>query len=225
LDSEVLEKFVQDIATITDAITREEGPWVASELRRIRKKLVILYRKGAVKINHSVMEMVCAKHLLKKGYNVDLEKQLSDILVCDLFGRKGESTEIVEIETGFVPPDHALDPVESSAARIASKIARYSPFAEKFALGTPPHNLLSIPELFLQPPRFRSNEDTAKMKQLLDKYYNTPAISKEQIANARLQMIYVVNVDNGETREVDPAEYYRIWKQASFVGKGTLDLP
>ena len=214
-----MEKFVQDIATVTDAISREEGPHISSELRRLRKKLIILYRKGAVKINHSVMEVVCAKHLIKKGYSVDVEKQLSDILVCDLFGRKGESTEIVEIETGFVPPDHALDPVEFSRARIASKIARYSAYAEKFALGTPPYNMVLIPELFLIPPRFRNMNDIAKVKHFLDKYYTMPAISKEQIANARLQMIYIVNADNGETTEVDPTEYYRACSAASFASR------
>lgn len=202
-------------------LTREEGPYISSELRRLTKKLVILYRKGAVKINHSVMEVVCAKHLIRKGYSVDIEKQLSDILVCDLFGRKGESTEIVEIETGFVPPDHALDPVEFSMARVASKIARYSSYAEKFALGTPPYSMVLIPELFLVPPRFRKKEDVARLKQLLDKYYTMPAISNEQIGNARLQMVYIVNANTGETTEVDPIEYYKACSRASFAWKDT----
>lgn len=207
---------MQDVAIITEKLCRDEGAHITRELNHLRKKLVILYRKGVVKINHSVMELVCAKHLIKKGYFVDVEKQLSDILVCDLFGKKGESTEVVEIETGFVPPDHALDPVQSSTARIASKIARYSLFAEKFSLGTPPHNMLPIPELFLMPPRFRQRHDIERLKRLLDIYYTSPAITSEQIANARLQMIYVVNADNGQTVEVDPLEYHRACRIASF---------
>jgi len=213
----LLEKFVQDVAVITEKLCRDEGIHVSKELNRLRKKLVILYRKGVVKINHSVMELVCAKHLIKKGYFVDTEKQVSDILVCDLFAKRGDSTEVVEIETGFVPPDHALDPVQSSTARIASKIARYSQFAEKFSLGTPPHSLLPIPDLFLIPPHFRKRSDIEKLKRLLDKYYTSPAISIEQIANARLQMIYIVNADTGQTTEVDPLEYHRVGRVASFA--------
>ena len=211
-----MEKFVQDIAVITEKLCRDEGAHVSEELNGLRKKLVILSRKGVVKINHSVMELVCAKHLIKKGYDVDIEKQVSDILICDLFVKKGESTEVVEIETGFVPPDHALDPAQSSTARIASKIARYSQFAEKFSLGTPPYNLLPIPDLFSILPRFRKRSDIGELKRLLDKYYLSPAISMEQIANARLQMIYIVNADTGQTTEVDPLEYDRVCKIASF---------
>jgi hypothetical protein len=216
-----LEKFVQDVAIITEKLCRDEGNHVSNELNRLRKKLVILYRKGVVKINHSVMELVCAKHLIKKGYFVDTEKQVSDILVCDLFAKKGDSSEVVEIETGFVPPDHALDPVQSGTARIASKIARYSQFAEKFSLGTPPHNLLPIPELFLVPPRFRKRDDVEKLKRLLDKYYTSPEVRIEQITNARLQMIYIVNADTGHTAEVDPLEYHRIAKMAGFAKQDT----
>jgi len=213
----LLEKFVQDVAVITEKLCRDEGIHVSKELNRLGKKLVILYRKGVVKINHSVMELVCAKHLIKKGYFVDTEKQVSDILVCDLFAKRGDSTEVVEIETGFVPPDHALDPVQSSTARIASKIARYSQFAEKFSLGTPPHSLLPIPDLFLIQPRFRKRSDIEKLKRLLDKYYTSPEIRLEQIANARLQMIYIVNADTGQTTEIDPLEYHRVGRVASFA--------
>jgi hypothetical protein len=214
-----LEKFVQDVAIITEKLCRDEGIYVSKELNRLRKKLVILYRKGVIKINHSAMELVCAKHLIKKGYIVDTEKQVSDILVCDLFAKKGDFTEVVEIETGFVPPNHALDPMQSSTARIASKIARYSQFAEKFSLGTPPHNLLPIPDLFLIPPRFRKRSDVEILKRLLDKYYISPEIRIEQIANARLQMIYIVNADTGQTTEANPLEYHRVCKMAGFGGR------
>ena len=45
-----------------------------------------------------------------------------------LFGKKGDGTAIIEIETGFTPPEHALDTVDYYAARIVSKIARYSKY-------------------------------------------------------------------------------------------------
>ncbi len=178
-----MEKFVQDIAVITEKLCRDEGVHVSEELNSLRKKLVILSRKSIVKINLSVMELVCAKHLIKKGYDVDIEKQVSDILVCDLFVKKGESTEVVEIETGFVPPDHALDPAQSSTARIASKIARYSQFAEKFSLGTPPT------AYFLFPIYFRSCHALGT-KVILGNSKNclTSIICRQQLAWNRLAM-------------------------------------
>ena len=60
-----------------------------------------------------------------------LKRPISDILVCDLFGKKGEGTAIIEIETGFTPPEHALDTVDYYTARIVSKIARYSKYCGK----------------------------------------------------------------------------------------------
>ena len=57
--------------------------------------------RNLVKINHSAMELVCAKHLIRYGYKVDVEKQLTDILICDVYAEKGDGAAIVEIETGL----------------------------------------------------------------------------------------------------------------------------
>jgi hypothetical protein len=56
-----------------------------------------LYMVNLVKINHSVMELVCAKSLIKMDYDAQVEHKLSDILVCDFYGVKGEGSFIVEI--------------------------------------------------------------------------------------------------------------------------------
>ena len=56
------------------------------------------------------MELVCARHLIKYGYAVDVER-LNEILICDLYATKGEGEAIVEIETGFIPPEHAGSPI------------------------------------------------------------------------------------------------------------------
>lgn len=95
----------------------------------VKNRLIELYKRNIVKINHSVMELVCARHLIRYGYSVDVEKRLTDILVCDVYATKGDGEAVVEIETGFVPPEHALDPLSYYTARITSKIARYSKFA------------------------------------------------------------------------------------------------
>ena len=94
------------------------------------------------------MELICAMHLIRYGYHVDVEKQLTDSLVCDVFATKGDGQVIIEIETGFMPPEHALDPFSYYVSRIASKISRYSKHASEFIMATPGVNLLPIPVLF-----------------------------------------------------------------------------
>ncbi len=37
---------------------------------------------------------------------------VSDILVCDIYAKKGGGHTIIEIETGFTPPEHAMDTVD-----------------------------------------------------------------------------------------------------------------
>ena len=115
--------------------------------------------------------MICAANLITKGYSVEVEKSVSDILVCDIFAKKGDGTTIIEIETGFTPPDHALDTVDYYKARIISKIARYSKHCSKFSLATPVIGVLPIPKLFLDPPHVRHKDEISKIKYFCNKFY------------------------------------------------------
>jgi hypothetical protein len=153
------------------------------------------------------MELVCAKHLIRYGYSVDVEKQLTEILVCDVYAEKGEGIAIVEIETGFIPPEHALDPLAYYAARIASKIARYSKYANEFVLATTPVSVLPIPALFKRPPRDRRPSEVRQIKQLCDRYYMNPPVTEDELLNARVHMIYIINTDAGKVAEMDVDSY------------------
>jgi hypothetical protein len=174
----------------------------------VRNRLIDLYRRNLVKINHSAMELVCAKHLVRYGYTVDVEKQLTDILICDVYAEKGDGAAIVEIETGFIPPEHALDPLSYYSARIASKIARYSKYANQFVLATPPVSILPIPSLFRRPPRDRRPNEIKKVKALCDKYYKNPPVTEDEILNGRLHIIYIINIDAGKVVEMDIDSYF-----------------
>ncbi len=176
------------------------------KLEALKERLVILHKENRVKINHSVMELVCAKHLVRRGYSVNVECLL-DGLSCDLYGTKGLGNMVVEVETGFIPPDHALDPLTYCEARIASKITRYSGYSNRFCLGTPPHYTLPIPSELTRPPRSRTEEDVKRVKSLCDLYYKNPPVSLEEIENARLHTIYVIDVDNIAVYETDPESY------------------
>ncbi len=202
-----LERFTEDIEHVAAKLSNNEEQPVLKRINYVKQRLIELYKRNLVKINHSVLELICAKHLIKYGYDVDVERQLNDVLICDIYASKGDNVFIVEIETGFVPPEHALDPIAYSAARVASKISRYSAFAGKFALATPLLSILPVQELFLKPPRYRSKDDIAKVKALCDRYYSNPPIGMEEIKNARLHSIMLINADDARVVEVDPDTY------------------
>lgn len=202
-----MEKFDADLENLVSSITRDLNEQTASEVRALRDRLIHLHNLKLVKINHSVMELLCAKNMILEDYEVELEKDLGGDLSCDLYGRKGDSTTIVEVETGFVPPDHALDPATYNLTRVASKIARYSQYADKFALGSPPYNLLQIPKAFLKPPRDREPDEVNRIKDLCDRYYTNPPISLSEIGNARLHAIYVIDIDEETVRQVNQEDY------------------
>jgi hypothetical protein len=204
-----IEKFDEDLAFLFSKLGQSLQNAEKERLERLRDRLVTLHRENLVKINHSVMELVCAKHLILKDYEVDIEHPMEGGLTCDLFATKGYGSLIVEIETGFIPPEHALDPSAYIEARIASKIVRYSSKAGKFALGIPPHYILKFPETFIVPPRKREERNLRAIKKFCDLYYQNPPVTIEEVMNARLQAVYVVDVDNAQVREVAPEDYLK----------------
>lgn len=219
-----MNKFEEDILKAITQIGDKYGKEIASKLDGMYKKLCKLYEANMVKINHSVMEVVCATDLIIKGYEADVEYRLNDILTCDVYGVKGDGNIIIEIETGFVPPEHALDPNTYLLARVVSKIARYSAFAKKFGIGTPPHNIVQVPYVFLKPPRDRTKEEILYIKRICDLYYTKPPVSFEEILNARLYMIYVINVDEVAVSELSPQEYYELVKQMMKLKNASYSL-
>ncbi|KON30895.1 hypothetical protein AC482_02615 [miscellaneous Crenarchaeota group-15 archaeon DG-45] len=183
-----------------------------AKMMRLRDDLLRLQERNVVKINHSVMELLCAKYLIQGGFEVELEHNL-DGVSCDLYAVKGLGSLIVEVETGFVPPEHALDPQTYLRARIASKITRYSGYANKFCLGTPPYYIVQVPPALTKPPRFRAPEEIASIKGLCDLYYTSPPVTLEEIRNARLHSIYTLDVDSVSVRE---------WEINEYMGKAAL---
>lgn len=201
-----LDIFEKDIDTTIEKMKCELNLGEIEKLLRLKERLLQLHKRNVVKINHSVMEIVCGKHLIKSGFEVELEYNLNGIS-CDIYALKGYGVLIVEIETGFVPPEHALDPYIYLRARIASKVTRYSSYANKFCLATPPHYVMQVPPALAKPPRSRTPEEIIAIKKLCDLYYKSPPVTFEEIKNARLHSIYALDVDNVSVRELDVSEY------------------
>ncbi|MFP3951350.1 MAG: hypothetical protein ACLFVP_04310 [Candidatus Bathyarchaeia archaeon] len=203
---------MDDIDVVIERFRGELSPQEEERVMLLRKRLDDLNHLNKVKINHSVMELICAKYLIKDGFNVELEYTVNDVST-DVYAEKGYGSLIVEVETGFVPPEHALDPQTYLKARIASKITRYSGYANKFVLASTPYYIMQIPASLTKPPRFRNTDEVDIIKKLCDLYYSNPPVSLEEIRNARLHSIYVVDVDNAKIRE---------WEINEYMGKAAL---
>jgi hypothetical protein len=202
-----LKKFQNDVVEMSEKLSKNLKENDISKLNYVRQQLIEMYKKNLVKINHSILELICASTLISRGYAVEVEKDVTDILVCDIFAKKGGGNTIIEIETGFTPPEHAMDTIDYFSARIMSKIARYSQHCSKFSLATPAVGLLPISKIFLLPPNARKKEDVQKIKDLCDRYYKNPPINYDDILNAHLHSIYLINIDKGFAKELDPQGY------------------
>ncbi|MDV3277959.1 MAG: hypothetical protein LYZ69_05770 [Nitrososphaerales archaeon] len=202
-----VKKFRADMYELGNRACKDDNEATLAKVLATADILIGLYKKNLVKINHSVLELVCAHSLIKDGYEVKVEQRLDKQLVCDVYGKRGDGALIVEIETGFIPPEAALRPATYAQSRIASKLARYSRFAGKFALGTTSSYVLDFSPFFVKPPRFRSLDEAAAIKRLTDMYYDKPAISLQELLYARIHSVFVIDVDNASTREVDPETY------------------
>ena len=205
-----LEKFRDDVYELTEKLSRHLPENDVPKLNYVRQRLIELYQENLVKINHSVLELICASNLISRGYVVDAEKSVSDILVCDIFAEKGDGTTIIEIETGFTPPGHALDTIDYYTARIISKIARYSQYCSKFSLATPVMGVLPIPKIFLIPPHARDKKEIEIAQSLCNRFYKNPPIKYEEILNAKLHSVYLIHTDKGFSKELDPCSYLEL---------------
>ncbi len=211
------QEFDEDLTVLLSRLTSDCDEEVKNKLATLKDWLVNLRKENIVKINHSIMELVCAKYLIEKGYDVLLEHPLNELLTCDLFGTKGLGNLIVEVETGFIPPENALAPLTYTSARLASKIIRYSSFAGKFALGVPPHYILPFPRALAKPPRNREDWEIHQIKRLCDAYYHKPPVTFEEIRNARIHEIYIIDVDHAKVQEIEPEAYLKRAMQRGIV--------
>jgi len=201
-------KLIEELLIVSKTLCSQMDDKQCSMIRKIRNELIQLARKKLIKSNHTIMELIIAAFLIKKGYDISVEKVLEKDLICDIFAEKDGKRLIVEVETGFVPPSNSLDPILYRVTREISKVVRYSGYAEYFALATLPYHILQLPEFLFFPPAMRSPSLIAKTKALLDKYYKNPPIPVEKIKNAKLDYVYITIVDEYKVIEYTAKEYY-----------------
>jgi len=73
-----IEKFSRDINKVFIKTWKDTSMEITNSLKRLKEKLIKMHSNGLVKINHSVMELIVAKRLLLKGYEVDVERQIAE---------------------------------------------------------------------------------------------------------------------------------------------------
>ena len=66
--------------------------------------------------------------------------------------------------------------------------------------------------MFLLSPKDRSTEQVSKIKKICDRFYKHPQIKFEEIQNARIDSVYLINTDKGFSKEIDPEEYLNLTK-------------
>ncbi len=204
-----MDVFKARLERLYEELSNGLKPPEAGNLLSIVKLICKLWDRRAVKSNHSVMEIVCAWHLIRQGYKVQVEVDLENDLICDLYAIKDGDSLIVEIETGFVPPENAFDPLTYRLARILGKVARYCSYTDFFALATPPYHILQIPEFLVLDKEERSLRDGLRLKKIIDKYYKNPPVDLWDVMQSKVDFIYIVDVDQRQVYEFLPIEYFR----------------
>jgi len=198
----------EDVEHVIEELSRRLDADKAGRLRRLGGRLLELALRRVVSSNHTVIELIVAAHLLSEGYDVEVEHVLAPNLVCDIYAFKDGKSMIVEVETGFVPPENSVDPLAFRMARELSKVARYSGYSDYFAMATPPFHILQLPYLIFMPPREREGLGLLRLKRVIDEYYRKPPVSYEELLGARLHYVYVVLVDMFEAVRLTAREYY-----------------
>ena len=65
-------------------------------------------------------------------------------------------------------------------------------------------------KIILKAPKDRKPEEVQKIKNLVDRFYKNPPIAIEDILNAHLHSIYLINIDKGFAKQIDPQGYLEL---------------
>ena len=67
-----LEKFQNDVYEVTGRLSTRLSKEDLPKLNHVCQQLIDMYKKNLVKINHSVLELICAGNLIANGYKVEV---------------------------------------------------------------------------------------------------------------------------------------------------------
>jgi hypothetical protein len=70
---------------------------------------------------------------------------------------------------------------------------------------------------FLKSPRLRTPAEMYHIKKLCDNYYSQPPVSFDEIQNAHLHSIYLIDVDNASVEQIDPETYIEFLSRTPYL--------
>ena len=132
------------------------------------------------------------------------------------------SLAIVSVELTFFMSAPAAGTVALLNVFVFSFCAVVSTVAYTFAVKDPVVNVLPIPQVFLLPPQARKKEDLMRLKNLCDRFYKNPKITFDNIQNAHIHSIYLINTDKGFSKELDPEAYLQMTKD--IIDRSEIDI-
>jgi hypothetical protein len=74
-------------------------------------------------------------------------------------------------------------------------------------LGSPAHYVMPIPRMLTKPPRSRVQPEIDMVKHYCDLYYSNPPVSHDEIVNAHIHSVQVINVEHLAIQEIEPVDY------------------
>ncbi len=163
-----------------------------------------------VSMLHADLQLILSKHLIKDGYRALVESPIKSF-ICDIVALRDSEKFNIEIETGLYnirDRDFNMEAmIREKRARTISKAARYSHLSYSFGFGVPPNYSIQMPREFSRLPEERRNDKIAELKGICDAYYRNPPISYEQIKNAVVDFIFIIDPINSTVTKKSTKDY------------------
>ena len=201
-----MDKVTRDFEIIYEKVSSCYGN--SSSLEEIYRKLLGLSKIGVLNINHSVLQLILSGYLLSKGFRVYVEVEVQGG-VMDIYAIKGKDIGI-EVETGYVPPNNAIDPEEFLMGRLSLKTVKYSNIVSEFYIAVPSFYIPPIPRELLLDPNERSEEEVRNIMRLIRKYSKTPDITINDVKTSKINGIITINTKDMKINIIDNKNFYSL---------------
>jgi hypothetical protein len=198
--------YMKDLINVYERVSKKFGN--SCELEQVLKKIISLHKVGVLNINHSVLELITAGYLINEGYKVYVEVEMAGG-VADLYAIKGIDL-VIEVETGYVPPNNAVNAEEFLMGRLALKTARYSNVAHGFYIAVPSFYIPPIPSELLLKPDERNEEENRRIMSLIRRYTKAPDITLSDVKNSKIDGIITINSKELELKLIDVRSFQHL---------------
>ncbi len=174
-------------------------------LSRVLDVLDFEVSRGGIARYHAILQFIVALDLHRRGFDVSVEEPVDGGFKADVYAEGPAGRVIVEVETGYVPPDRILDLEEFLEAKIAFKAIAYSAYTDLFIVATPSHINMFIPRELLKPMEHRDVEDVMSIRELALRYDRSRALRVLWRAHlSRVDGVAYINVSNQKVYYVIP---------------------